>query len=63
MIISVVLLLECRDKYLTDENDFTPYNYGYIVEVGVRNGKSYIKNNLKHYAMGKGAPEMAIGNA
>ncbi|MCX8026464.1 MAG: DUF839 domain-containing protein, partial [Thermodesulfovibrionales bacterium] len=46
--------------YLKNSN-FTPYNYGYIVEIGVdNNGNSYIPNNMKHYVLGKFTPEVAV---
>ncbi len=48
---------QIREKYLSDPNSFTPYNYGYIVEV---NEKGKVKNGLKHFVMGKGSPEMAF---
>ncbi len=51
------------DDYLnlSNYNDFSPYNYGYIVEIGIDNsGNSYIPNNLKHYVMGKFTPEVAV---
>jgi len=49
-----------QNKYLTNKNDFSNYNYGYILEVGIKNDKNFIKNNLKHYVMGKGTPEIAM---
>jgi secreted PhoX family phosphatase len=50
-----------RDDYLKDPSLFTPYNYGYNIEVGVdNNGNPYIVNNLKHYVFGKYTPEMAV---
>jgi secreted PhoX family phosphatase len=50
-----------REDYLENPAEFTPYNYGYILEVGIDNqGKGSVINNSKHYAMGKGTPEMAL---
>ncbi len=40
---------------------FQPYHYGYIVEIGAdKTGNPYIKNNTKHYATGKFTPEVAV---
>lgn len=52
-----------RDDYLKDnkEKTFTPYDYGYVFEVEVSaqgSGKAF--KDQKHYAMGKGTPEMAL---
>jgi secreted PhoX family phosphatase len=50
-----------RDDYLNNPNEFTPYNYGYILEVEIDNqGNGKVRGNNKHYAMGKGTPEMAM---
>ncbi len=50
-----------RDDYLDSPREFTPYNYGYILEVGLDDkGNGKLINNSKHYAMGKGSPEMAL---
>lgn len=43
-------------KYL-DDKKFNVYNYGYIVEAGIKKGKDIV---AKHYVTGKYAPEMAI---
>ncbi|MCX8070528.1 MAG: DUF839 domain-containing protein [Thermodesulfovibrionales bacterium] len=46
--------------YLKNKN-FTPYNYGYIVEIAVdNNGNPSIPNNMKHYVLGKFTPEVAV---
>ncbi|MBI4948795.1 MAG: DUF839 domain-containing protein [Deltaproteobacteria bacterium] len=50
-----------RDDYLKDPERFTPYNYGYSIELSLdSNGRSGIVNGAKHYAFGKYSPEMAL---
>ncbi|HAO94356.1 MAG: hypothetical protein A2X99_03065 [Deltaproteobacteria bacterium GWB2_55_19] len=50
-----------RDDYLKDPTRFTPYNYGYSIELSPdSNGRSSIVNGTKHYAFGKYSPEMAL---
>ncbi|MCX7913574.1 MAG: DUF839 domain-containing protein, partial [Thermodesulfovibrionales bacterium] len=47
--------------YLGSYSKFSPYNYGYIVEIGVdNNGNPFIQNNMKHYVLGKFTPEVAV---
>jgi len=48
------------NDYMTDAKDFTPYNYGYNIEVGIKDGKPAIVNNTKTYITGKHTPEMAV---
>jgi len=50
-----------RDDYLKDPSLFTPYNYGYNIEIAVdNNGNPSIVNSLKHYVFGKYTPENAV---
>ncbi len=50
-----------RDDYLKDPHAFTPYNYGFNIEIGIdRNGAASVKDGVKRLAMGRFAPEMAL---
>ncbi|MFN3396191.1 MAG: alkaline phosphatase PhoX, partial [Thermodesulfovibrionales bacterium] len=50
-----------RDDYLKDPSLFTPYNYGYNIEIAVdNNGNPSIVNGLKDYVFGKYTPENAL---
>lgn len=50
-----------RDDYLKDPSLFTPYNYGYNLEISVdNNGNPAIVRGKKHYVFGKYTPENAI---
>lgn len=50
-----------RDDYLKNPGAFSPYRYGFNIELAVdRNGAPSIKNGVKRFAMGRFAPEMAL---
>ena len=50
-----------RDDYLKDPVRFSPYNYGYSIELSPdSSGRASVVNGTKHYAFGKYSPEMAL---
>ncbi|MBI5643536.1 MAG: DUF839 domain-containing protein [Deltaproteobacteria bacterium] len=50
-----------RDDYLKDNSLFTPYNYGFNIEISLdEGGNPLIVNGSKHYALGKFTPEIAV---
>ncbi len=50
-----------RDDYLKSPSVFTPYNYGYNIELSIDgDGRAGIVNGTKRYAFGKYSPEMAL---
>ncbi len=50
-----------RDDYLKNPAAFSPYRYGFNIELAVnRNGAPFIKDGVKRYAMGRFAPGMGL---
>jgi len=50
-----------RDTFYSGEEGFTPYNYGYNIEISVDDtGKGSILSGRKHYVFGKASPEMSL---
>lgn len=50
-----------RDDYLKSPSLFTPYNYGYNIELSIdEDGRAGIVDGTKRYAFGKYSPEMAL---
>ncbi|PLX67120.1 MAG: alkaline phosphatase [Denitrovibrio sp.] len=46
--------------YMVNDAAFTPYNYGYNIEIDIVDGKPVIVKDSKTYVTGKHTPEMAI---
>ncbi len=46
--------------YLKGDPSYTPYNYGYNIEIGVDGGTPYIVGGRKHYTFGRHTPETGL---